>query len=403
MDCPRIITLKFIPPGEQKNAPVSERVVKAKYVLKYIPDSCLGALMADPDITIDGLTITDYSAEEWDACVLASKGKLPTYLSGDRLRELYQRYFGGKPTDVLWFDNKKSCSVTCEAMLDLLTKPSASVFVAPDQKTYSLFKPLCAPSLSRQSDGGVIVPFQLITLNGNFFTVCFDHGVPLLSDANNVFSTHIEGTSLYEDRDMALGTLRAHGLHRYIYNEKYGEEHAILVEEYGAPEKSVGATYYGGDINTRSAPGRSAGANAGNVGTRGATGPVGPPIPPTCGDHCILVDPNITEKCRCFAYAGQCLGPGGRDHYLESLISLSSLDEVAFITGMARAIFFERRAKFVDLVPNVPNPHSNEQYQRAYELLKTCTLQPECSIHTAIVSSRGLLMQVFLGFVRLQG
>lgn len=44
-------------------------------------------------------------------------------------------------------------------------------------------------------------------------------------------------------------------------------------------------------------------------------------------------------KCHFFAYAGRYLGPGSRDHYLESLIDLSSLDEVKFITAMSRTVF----------------------------------------------------------------
>ena len=65
MDVPRTITLKFIPLIVRKGDPIHERVVTAEYVLKYIPDSCLGTLMADCDIAIDCLTITDYSAGEW--------------------------------------------------------------------------------------------------------------------------------------------------------------------------------------------------------------------------------------------------------------------------------------------------------------------------------------------------
>jgi len=310
-----------------------------------------------------------------DACVLVSKGKLPVYLSGDRLRELYQRYFGGKPTDTLWFDSKNSSNVTCQAMLDLTTKPAAGVFVAPSEKAYFLLKPLCTPGM---------IPFQLITLNGNFFQVCFDHGVPLLAkDGNDIcFSAHAEGTSLYEARDMALGVIEDQDIHRYIYNEKYGDVSAALVKEYSGTSQGVG-----------------------NTVRHEATGATGPSTPPLyrapCSDKCILSDPNITVKCHCFAYAGRNLGYNSRDHYLESLIALSSLDEVKFIKAVASTVFSQRGAKFVDLVSNVPNPHSSEQYLQAYELLKSCVFQEDCSIHNALVGGDLLLMKVFLGFVKL--
>lgn len=93
--------------------------------------------------------------------MLASMGHLPLIqLSEAVSRELYQRHFGGKLTDSLWFESKNNSNATCQAMLDLVAKPVSGVFVVPDERAYSLFEPLCTPDM---------IPFQLITLNENFF------------------------------------------------------------------------------------------------------------------------------------------------------------------------------------------------------------------------------------------
>ena len=373
--------------------PQCVRVVTHKYIAKYIPRSVLGTLITEQIIEdLSTLTITDYSADEWDTCIAISKGLTPLYTSGDRIREVFQRYFGGKDTDLLWMECKEKYNGVCQGMLNLLSATAgatARVVVAPTQRAYALLRPLCTPN---------VIPFQLITLNDNFFQVCFDHGVPLFSGPNT-FSVQQEGCTLYQARKYAVESVQRNGVRRLVHNDAYGNEGADLVRQ-----------YTGERVSPQHNDNWSYANDTGPTGPAGPAGPTGPTGPINgaltmyhhpCGDHCIITNPNISVKCLCFRYHRHGLGPGSRDHLLDHLISLSSLDEVRFVLGMANTVFSIHSVQFVDLVPNLPNPHTSEQYLLAHQVLSAHTFCDDDSVHTTSSGTNGLLMKVFVGFVRI--
>lgn len=350
MDTPRLITVNFS---------VGQRILRVDKIFKHAPHSHLALLLGDIDTgETKELTISDYSAEEWSICYAIAKNKHPLYPSGDRIREVYQRYFDCHPTDIPRDVLAKECDIVWQSALDFLRDQRKGVFCAPSERVYRLLRPVAV--------NAGLVPFQLITLNDLPFVTCFDHGVPL--DKQAPFSPGATPKSLYQSRKLALSTITRYGTQSWSNQDA----DSATTEEKGAR-------------------------------TRGPR--VAAPTPETwerpCSEQCILINENIAQKCLCFTYHGTHLTSGCIDHYLGSLIDLSSLDEVRFIRAIACTILSKRGASFVDLVPSVPNPHDDGQYLQCRDLLLTAKFDGICSLQTTLVGTEMMRMDIFLGFVKL--
>lgn len=386
MDAPKVLTLTFEVDGK-----IITREAKEKFIVKRIPESILGACIRD-QVQCDSIAITDFSPEEWDRCVLIAKGKAPLYLPGtygDRIREVYQRYFGGHVLDNARISLVSSCDNVCQSALDLLSKSKQIVYVS-SEGAYSQLKDLAGyPN---------IIPLQMITLNGKPFMTCFDHGYPFGEDGYMVDLITGQRTSLHRARNAALGVLRAKGVFEYTYVPEGVDERQELHKKYSMMDWAPAV-----HANMMQ-PVHYYGAGAGGQGATGATGPGGPPHPLAanpCCDQCIRNNEDIKEKCRCFAYTS------GRTHthkdlFLESLIDLSSLDELKFIRSAAYVTFCDKSylVKFVDLVPNIPCPHTHEQYTVARAIVTRDMPPSSASIHNTIVAVDQIRLEIFLGFVR---
>ena len=354
MDSPRTIKVKFS--DEQ------ERKILLSFLLEELPTSHLALCLGDTSLEIDEISVPEYSSEEWDSCLLIKEGKLPLYPPRDRLREVYQTYFESKPTDVAWFALHRDTDVFCQGMLNILEQEKG-VFYAPSERAYRALK----PNIVTQG----LIPFQLVTLNDHVFLTCFDHGVPF----------HTPSSTLFRARKEALESIKYRGTSVYMYNKKY-------------------------EVNTLGSYCTGGGRYSGDDATTDISlpGVVCLALPPPCDgspDDCIIYNENIEKKCQCFAYPALYTGAGYKNHHLEQLVALSCMDEVKFIRALTHTLFYKSEENwFVDLVPNIPNPHADEEYSQAVSLIKQIEPEESCSIHTAVVDGF-LLMKIYLGFVKL--
>ena len=375
MDSQKFVNLIF--PTERSTY---TRRVDVAHILKVAPKCCVGMFFSDSSSCLEEIIINEYSADDWDICLSIAEGITNLYEHPSNIVNIYDKYFGGGALDTV--RNSMiidiGSSLTDINKLILNDKPG---IVCVSENIYQMTKEVA------NSNG--LIPFQIVTVNDIGHVICFDHGIPI----------EYSDMDLQVSRRNLIIALQNSAEHNKYLQPLYKDKYKNIMQNYQKPDEYT--------FGCRGLEGKR--GPVGPVGKRGPVGPVGntgnidPRTP--CSVHCInsswCPEEHINTRCICMAYNFS--KDGCRDFYLETLIDLSSLDEVKFIKAVANVMISKNTSKLVDKIPKIKCPRFINDYHNARQVISGVDLWPdEKSIFTTVLNgSSYACLKVYLGFVKI--